>query len=67
MIKFGINLNFHYIPVYHHPFYKKFNLNKKNFPVMNNFFKYSLTLPMYYSLKKKELDFIIKSLKKIIN
>ena len=67
MVKFGINLNFHYIPVYHHPFFKKFNLNKKNFPVMNNFFKYSLTLPMYYGLKKKELDFIIKSLKKIIN
>ena len=65
--KFGINLNFHYIPVYHHPFFKKFNLNKKKFPVMNNFFKYSLSLPMYYSLKKNELNLIIKLLKKYIN
>lgn len=65
--KFGINLNFHYIPVYHHPFFKKFNLNKKKFPVMNNFYKYSLSLPMYYGLKKNELNLIIKLLKKYIN
>ena len=66
-LKLGIGLNLLYIPVYHHPFYKKFNLNKKNFPVMNNFFKYSLALPMYYSLKRKELNLIVKYLKKILN
>jgi UDP-4-amino-4,6-dideoxy-N-acetyl-beta-L-altrosamine transaminase len=65
-LKFGISLNLHYIPVYHHPFFKKFNLNKKNFPVMNNFFKYSVTLPMFYNLKKRELNLIIKLLNKII-
>jgi len=66
-LKFGISLNVLYIPIYHHSFYKKFNINKKKFPAMNNFFKYSLALPIYYSLKKKELNLIVKYLKKILN
>ena len=65
--KSGINLQVHYIPVYHQPFLKKFNFDKKHFPVSENFYKRAVSLPIYYSLKNAELQYVIKSIKRILD
>ena len=66
MAKKKINLQVHYIPVHTQPFMKKFGFKKGQFPVSEKFFEMEVSLPIYYSLKKKDSIFVIKSLKKII-
>jgi len=63
----GIKCNIHYIPVYKHPFYKKFKFNLKNFPNNEFYFKNAITLPIHPSITKKQIRFIINTIKKIFN
>lgn len=54
MIKLGIKLQVHYIPIYRHSFYKKkFKINFKNFPNTERFYQEVVSLPIFYDLKKK--------------
>ena len=63
--KFKINTNIHYIPVYKHPYFKNLKLNKNKFLENNKYFKNAISLPIYPSMKKKQIQKIINSLKKI--
>ena len=56
----------HYIPIYHHPYYKK-NFNSKNFPNTENYYHKSISLPLYYDLRKSEQDKVISIIKKFLN
>tara|TARA_B100000902_G_scaffold399953_1_gene473931 strand:- start:1538 stop:2698 length:1161 start_codon:yes stop_codon:yes gene_type:complete len=64
--KKGINLQVHYIPVYKQGFLKKFKFKQSNFPVSEKFYSQEVSLPIYYSLKKKEQLLVIKSISQII-
>ena len=63
--KFKINTNIHYIPVYKHPYFKNLKLNKNKFLENNKYFKNAISLPIYPSMKKKQIQKVINSLKKI--
>ena len=53
MSKFGINLQVHYYPVYKHKIHQ---LSKKSFYIMQKFFfKETVSLPIYFSLKNSEV------------
>ena len=60
----GINLQVHYIPIHHHKLYKF----KKSFylPNTENFFKNTVSLPIYFSISNNELNYVIKNILKII-
>tara|TARA_B100001175_G_C19503094_1_gene639286 strand:+ start:1432 stop:2580 length:1149 start_codon:yes stop_codon:yes gene_type:complete len=60
----GINLQVHYIPIYYHNLYK--SKIKSNFPNAENFFKKAVSLPIYFTLKNREIQYIIKTLLKIV-
>jgi len=60
----GINLQVHYIPIYHFKLYKI--KNKKNFPNTEKFYDQVVSLPIYYSLKSYQVMFVVKSILKII-
>lgn len=64
--EFGIITQVHYIPVTHHPFYKKLGYSSQNLTNSLNFYDMCLTLPLYYSLKDDEQDYIIEKLLKLI-
>ena len=65
MSKFGINLQVHYYPVYKHKIHQ---LSKKKFLYnAENFFKETVSLPIYFSLKNSEVKKIISLLKKLVN
>lgn len=66
LLKKGIKTNIHYIPVYHHPFYKKLEYNKKFFKNNEYYFKNTISLPIFPGLKLKELQYIIKIIRKIL-
>ena len=53
MQKMGINLQVHYIPVYHQKFMKQYGFSKKLFPVTEQYYSQEVSLPIYFSLNKK--------------
>jgi len=58
-----IKLQVHYIPIYRQPYYKKkFKFNKSNFPIAEKFYEQEVSLPIYFSLKEKEIKYIINSI-----
>lgn len=62
-----INLQVHYIPIHLQPYYKKkFKFRKGDFPVAENFYEEQVSLPIYYSLKNKEVNYIIKQIKNLL-
>jgi len=67
MKKMGINLQVHYIPVYHQKFMKKYNFSKKLFPATEKYYNQEVSLPIYFSLNKKKIDYIINQIKNILN
>jgi len=60
-----INLQVHYIPTHIQPYYKKnFNFKIGDFPIAEEFYNREVSLPIYFSLKDKEIKTVIKYLKK---
>jgi len=66
LLKMGIKLQVHYIPIYRHSYYKKkFNLKNLNFPNTEQFYNQVVSLPIYYNLSKKTQLYVVNCLKKI--
>tara|TARA_B100000787_G_scaffold121291_1_gene91157 strand:+ start:123 stop:1271 length:1149 start_codon:yes stop_codon:yes gene_type:complete len=60
----GINLQVHYIPIHHHKLYRlKINPHLPNTEI---FFEQAISLPVYFSLKKKQINYVITNLLKIV-
>jgi len=62
----NIFLQVHYIPVHTQPFLKKYGFKKGQFPVSENFYEQEVSLPIYYTLDKKKIEYIVYNLKKIL-
>ncbi len=57
-----------YIPVFLQPYYKnKYNLKISDFPISMKYYEQALSIPIFYDLKKKEQDKVIKKIIKLIN
>jgi dTDP-4-amino-4,6-dideoxygalactose transaminase len=61
----NIMVNIHYIPIYRHSFYKKFNFKKKNFPQCEEYYNSAISIPLFTSLNIKNQNKIIKEIKSI--
>lgn len=62
----GILVNFHYIPVYRHPFYKNTQFERGYCPNAEQYFGDALSIPMYAGLTSNQIDYICKVLKMVI-
>jgi len=63
----GVQTSIHFNPIHLEPYYKKtFGFRAGDFPVAEKLGYSTITLPLYPSLTKKEQDFIISTVKKII-
>lgn len=60
-----IESNVHYIPVFHHPYFEKFNFNKRNFKNSETYIEEALSLPIYPKMSFKEQSKVINTFKKI--
>ena len=68
MNKKNINLQVHYVPIYKFKLYKnKFNYNIKNFPNCENFYNSAFSIPNYYNLSKKNIEYIGKKILEFFN
>lgn len=63
--KAGIIVQIHYIPVHMHPFYQKIGYKPKGFPNSEEYYRNTVTLPLYPKLTEKDQDRIISTLKSL--
>lgn len=67
-LKFNIKLQVHYIPVNLQPYYKKkYFFNSKDFNNSIKFYEEELSIPLFYDLSKKNIQFFLNKCKKIFN
>lgn len=60
-----ISLQVHYIPIHLQPYYRqKYGFESGNFPVAEKFYSREVSLPMYFSLKNKQIYKVTKLIKK---
>ena len=60
----GIILQVHYIPIFLHPFYKKkYNFLKSNFKNSMKFYEQEFSIPIYASLEKNKIKYIVNQIK----
>ena len=64
MRKKGIEVNFHYIPVHMHPYYKNLGFKKGDYPVAENYYERAMSIPIFPSLSKENQNYIIECLNK---
>ncbi len=58
----GIGTSVHFIPIHNHSYYKKkYDYKLEDYPVANDVFKKSLSLPIYPDLNEDEVDYIIEN------
>jgi UDP-4-amino-4,6-dideoxy-N-acetyl-beta-L-altrosamine transaminase len=66
--KTGIGCQVHYMPLHLHPFYKnKFGYKKEDFPEAEKYYERAITIPLFPKMTDKEVQFVINSVKKILD
>lgn len=67
MAKKGIATNVHYKPLPLMTAYKNLGFNIKDYPNAFNYYQNQVTLPLHTLLKNEEIEYIIESIKELIN
>ncbi|MBT8534584.1 UDP-4-amino-4,6-dideoxy-N-acetyl-beta-L-altrosamine transaminase [Polynucleobacter paneuropaeus] len=62
MYQAGINLNVHYIPVYHHPFYQRLGFRVGYCPEAERYYSEAISIPIYPGLTETQQDHVCNSL-----
>lgn len=62
----GIIVNLHYIPVHTQPYYQRLGFKWGDFPEAEQYYKETISLPMYYGLKDEEQDYVVAKLREIL-
>ena len=62
----NIGVNVHYIPVYRHSFYSSLKQHPKDFPVTEDVFKRTITLPLFPKMSNEDCSDVITSTNQII-
>ena len=65
LLRMGIGVNLHYIPIYRQPYYSQFGFNYKNFPNAEKYYDQAITLPLYPNLSSSDLNFICQSFRSL--
>lgn len=62
----GLYLQVHYIPVHLQPFYQKLGFKEGDFPNAEEYYKKTISLPVYYGLNDGDLSVVVKIIKQLI-
>lgn len=63
----NIGVNVHYIPVYYHPYYQKLGYTKGLCPNAEKLYERIITLPLFPKMDKKDIEYVIKSVKEVVD
>jgi perosamine synthetase len=59
----GIGVNVHYIPVYHHPYYRRHGFQSTSFPRSEAYYEEAITIPMFPGLSDDQVDFVVAAVR----
>lgn len=62
LLKKGVGVNIHYIPIYKHPFYKKKNYSLDN---SEKYYNTCISIPIFPTLSKNQQNFVIRTINSI--
>lgn len=62
----NIGVNVHYIPVYRHSYYNRFNIKTIDYPVTEDIFHRVITLPMFPTMSDQDIFDVVEATKKSI-
>jgi len=62
----GIGTQVHYIPVPMHPYYQARGYDMSDYPAAEQYYRESLTIPIYYSLTNELIENVIESLERCL-
>ena len=63
----GLGVNLHYIPVYHHPFYKKQGFKAQYCPEAEKYYQEAISIPIYFGLSDEQQGEVINIISKVLN
>lgn len=63
----NIGLQYHYIPINKQPYYKKLGYGNEQTPVMDEYYKKAISLPVYPNLTVDEQNYVITSILESLN
>ncbi|MBA7590026.1 UDP-4-amino-4,6-dideoxy-N-acetyl-beta-L-altrosamine transaminase [subsurface metagenome] len=64
----NIGVNVHYIPVHLQPYYqKRYGYHLGDFTKAENYYSRSITLPVFPKMSEKDVNDVIRAVKKVIN
>lgn len=58
----GIGSQVHYIPINKQPYYKNLGYGNENTPIMDNYYKKCLSIPLYPSLSDEDINRVINNI-----
>ncbi len=67
MKKNHLGVQVHYIPVYRHPYYQKLEYKKGICPHAEEFYEREISIPIYPSMTRVEINYSAKTIKKIFD
>ncbi len=62
----NIFVNLHYIPIHLQPYYRKLGFKKGDYPNAERYYKEAISLPIYFSFTKKDQNYVIDTLTKLL-
>jgi dTDP-4-amino-4,6-dideoxygalactose transaminase len=62
----NIGVNVHYIPVYRHTYYKRFDIDPQDFPVTEDVFSRTVTLPLFPKMLDEDVQDVIIAVKETL-
>ena len=64
----NIETQVHYIPVHIQPYYQKnFNYKYGDYPVAENYYKKTLSIPLYPKMTDKDVNYVIENILKVVD
>lgn len=63
----NIGLQYHYIPINKQPYYVKLGYGDEKTPIMDEYYKKAISLPIYQSMSEEEQKYVIKSILEVLN
>jgi len=66
LIKKGIGVNVHYIPVYLQPYYQQLGYKRGICPIAEDYYNRAITLPLYPKMRDKDVKYVLRILFNIL-
>ena len=62
----GVGSQVHYIPVVNQPYYQVMGYGIEQYPLTNQYYKNTLSIPLYYQLSNDEQKLVVSSIRELL-